>query len=330
LPGVGLGLLVACVLFAINYSRLGMIKHVYSGAKYRSNVDRSLVEEKCLREKGDSIYIVQLQGYIFFGSAYPLLLRVQERLQARDLPAVRYVILDFAAVNGLDSSSVLSFSKLKKAARLHDATILAVNLLDSLAKLLVKGGVVDEAGARDVSSPCCFRSEDLDHALAWCEERLIEEAGLADEGQKRRFADHFGTYFPTAQSIERLMPYLERVEAAPSDVLFRQGTPSTDLYFVESGTVTTLLEISGQPAHKRLRTMGAGTVVGEMGLYLGRERTATVKAESRCVLYRLSSEALARLERDDVELASALHRFFVRLLSERLLHADEEIAHLVS
>jgi SulP family sulfate permease len=93
---------------------------------------------------------------------------------------------------------------------------------------------------------------------------------------------------------------------------------------VESGEITALLEIGS--ARKRLRTMGAGTVIGEMGLFLKTNRSATIVTERPSVLYRLSNKSLLTIEETDHQLAAGLHRFFVCLLSRRLAHANAEIA----
>ena len=64
--------------------------------------------------------------------------------------------------------------------------------------------------------------------------------------------------------------------------------------------------------------MGAGTVVGEVGLFVGGRRTASVVTEQECNVYSLSSYALRRMRLEDPPLALALHEFIVCLLAERL------------
>ena len=64
--------------------------------------------------------------------------------------------------------------------------------------------------------------------------------------------------------------------------------------------------------------MGPGTVVGEVALYLGAEQPASVVSEEPSRLYRLTRQALERMDRDDPDLAAALHRAFARLLADRL------------
>ena len=53
LPGVAVGLVLAVVLFAVNYSRLEQVSEVEFGETYRSNVDRPLAERESLRSQGE-------------------------------------------------------------------------------------------------------------------------------------------------------------------------------------------------------------------------------------------------------------------------------------
>jgi SulP family sulfate permease len=232
------------------------------------------------------------------------------------------VVLDFAGVNGLDSSSVLSFSKLLHHARDMDVAILFVNVRSGIEKLL-RGALESAQPAEAMIFP------DLDYALGWCEDKILSAAGYGASGETRTFTEYFAAFFTRPDLIPRLMNYLERLEVKAGFVLFEQGAPSTNCYFVESGEVTALLELGEKNGRKRLSTMNAGTVIGEMGLYLGTNRSATAIAEKESVLFRLSAESLKTIEERDLELAAALHRFFVRLLATRLVHANEEMAFLL-
>jgi SulP family sulfate permease len=100
-------------------------------------------------------------------------------------------------------------------------------------------------------------------------------------------------------------------------MLIRQSDPSECLYFIESGRVTARLELDGGKA-LRLRTMGPGSIVGEIGLFIGGKRTASIVADMPCTVYRLSQESLATMRASDPDLALAFHQFLVCLLAERV------------
>jgi SulP family sulfate permease len=50
LEGVATGIVVSSILFAVNYSRINVIKHAISGVDLRSNVDRRAIDERILEE----------------------------------------------------------------------------------------------------------------------------------------------------------------------------------------------------------------------------------------------------------------------------------------
>ena len=87
------------------------------------------------------------------------------------------------------------------------------------------------------------------------------------------------------------------------------------------------LERDGAP-DLRLRTMLGRTVIGEMAFYAGGLRSASVIADEESEVYALTREAFAAMEREDPAAAAKLHRFVVRILSDRLAFANREVAAL--
>jgi SulP family sulfate permease len=66
--------------------------------------------------------------------------------------------------------------------------------------------------------------------------------------------------------------------------------------------------------------MRGGRVVGEIGFYLNKPRTAAVVTDEPSTIYRLSMQTLKQMEQNDPEAASAFHQGIIRLISERLTH----------
>ena len=66
-----------------------------------------------------------------------------------------------------------------------------------------------------------------------------------------------------------------------------------------------------------------------MGLYTGEIRSASVVADTDCVVERLSAESMERMEAEDPELALALHRAMVKLVADRLARANESVRALI-
>ena len=87
--GIEIGIIIACGLFIFSYSRHQVIRHRFSGATHLSNVGRSFPEQRLLRQQGDQIHILLLQGYLFFGTANTLLEQVYQRLKDSTLPPIQ-------------------------------------------------------------------------------------------------------------------------------------------------------------------------------------------------------------------------------------------------
>lgn len=81
------------------------------------------------------------------------------------------------------------------------------------------------------------------------------------------------------------------VEAATGEVVVREGEQADAFYAVLSGElgVSAVGEAGAEPA--RLRTLGAGTYFGEIGLIGRVPRTATVAAETPVTLLRIEGTA---------------------------------------
>jgi CRP-like cAMP-binding protein len=75
--------------------------------------------------------------------------------------------------------------------------------------------------------------------------------------------------------------------------------------------------------------MGAGTVVGEVSLYLGSNASASVVTDEMCKIYYLSTENFNTLNRDAPDKASELHTYVVKLLSDRLAESNATIRALM-
>ncbi|WP_437857271.1 SulP family inorganic anion transporter [Sorangium sp. So ce363] len=320
LVGIGVGLGVSFILFALSYSRIEVVRNAISGVYLRSNVARSDGEEMTLTERAKQLNVLQLQGYIFFGTAYNLLSTAQQRIQSEE-GEVRYLLLDFRHVNGIDSSAIASFLRLRRLAKAHGVKLIFTEVRVDIRNHLERGEVF--VGDED---EVCRIYPDLDRGLEACEKEIIADAPPSMLPPPMLFYD-LQDVFGGRPGMLRFKDYLERVELPDGFDLFRAGDVSKDLYLIESGELTAWLEIDGKKV-KRLRTMGPGSVVGESGLYMGEKRSATVTASRQSTLYRLTEEALQRMTEEAPELAAAFHHFVVTLLARRIVHSTGPVKSL--
>jgi SulP family sulfate permease len=311
LVGVAVGLVAMIILFILSYSRINVVHHAGSGAEIRSSVERCAYHRQVLaKELGPHIYVLELQGFIFFGTANALLDQIRVRVADTEQPPVRYIVLDFRRVTGLDSSAVISFVKGKQLAEAQTIILVLTHLSERIREQLELGGLFEDEKGVHVFP-------DLDHGLEWCEEELLEVEGITAMYVPITLSAQLADGGFEKADTARLMSFLDRVEIKKGEYLIQQGDEADDLYFIELGNVSIYLEIEGGE-RVRLQTLGLGTAVGELDLYLGTSSTASVIADSLTVAYRLTRAALSRMKEEEPELAATFHEFVAHLLSERL------------
>jgi SulP family sulfate permease len=167
---------------------------------------------------------------------------------------------------------------------------------------------------------------DLDHGLEWAENDLLARHDLA-ASDIASFKAQVRSLYPDAADAKRFASYFESVSYAAGEELIRQGAASDDIYFIESGRVAVLLRLTNGRS-VRLKSMGAGTVVGEIAFYLGVPRSASVVALEETTAFRLSADQLRAMHRDVPELAIVFHEYMARMLSARLMETNRLVGAL--
>jgi SulP family sulfate permease len=322
LQGVGAGILIAAVMFVLKYSSVNVISSMLSGDSHHSSVDRSPLEARLLNNQGGQIHILRLKGFIFFGSANNLLHTIRERQADPNLPRLNYVIMDFHHVSGLDTSGILSLSKLSRLAKRENFIILAASVPDDIQNSFRNAGLLKE-GPGQIR---LFR--DRDYSIEWCENDILKRELSENKTEVKSLAQILQDFHPWRVDTSTLLRYLERLDVGKNHYLVLQGDPSHELFFIESGKVRVIVELDNGRT-MRVRTMGAGTVVGEIGLYLNQQRLASVVTEEPCTVYRLNAESLHKMEQENPALASAFHEFMVRVLAERVTQQNRTLRAVV-
>ena len=310
LEAVGVGIITAVILFVINYSRIDIVRHELSGTTLHSRVTRPPHQQQLLDQHGDQLYILRLQGFIFFGTADNLLNTIRSRIDNPSHLTPQYIILDFRRVTAIDSTASLSFSKLKQLAEAKNIILVLAEMSPTIQQQLQKG----DFGA----SSHIHIAPDLDRALEWCEQQLLQTFDTTPN-TTQELGQRLQMLLTNNGKVKELVNYLERQEVPPGHYLIKQGDAPDALYFIESGQVTAQLERPNQEPI-RLQTMRGGHVVGEIGFYLGQQRSAAVVADEPSIVYRLSLDTLKQMEANDSDIASTLHQLIVHRLAERVNH----------
>ena len=314
--GILAGLVAAVVLFVFEYGRLETVRHEMVGSGFQSSVETTEKRREALEEHGHAILIIRLQGFLFFGTADRLRRRIQERLAASKDQPIRFLVIDFRRVTGLDSSSVLSFVRLQQIAAREDFTVVITGMPESMQRSMVRGVPKHDQ--------LTFRFErDLETGLKWCEDALLARVRpqLLDQ-HDQQLTDLVAQLVDDRTIAEKITSYFERVEFAAGSRPIEQGTPSDDIIFVETGHAAVEMDVGeGQPP-LRLATVGPGAVVGEVAFYLGEPRSASIIAEEPIVAWIFFRRNLVRLEAEAPEAALKFHEAMATMLARRLTQTN--------
>ncbi|WP_294536018.1 SulP family inorganic anion transporter [uncultured Rhodoblastus sp.] len=315
--GVLAGIILGCVSFVATYAGGPPIRAAYFGDVAVSNVGRPAAERRVLRETGQERLVLYLQGFLFFGTAHRLFREVREKF---DLGAgVRAVILDFGEVDGVDSSAI---SSLKRIAEIGEER--GVNVLFCGVPPVVR----DHLGA--MASPQRPRFEivaSVDQALERCEENSLG-AHASGPVEPASLVQALAGEFRDPTMAAAILGRLESFDVPAGGALMRQGDASNDLAFIETGRAAVFTAFEGaEPI--RVRTLVAGTMIGELGFYLDTPRMATIVAETSCRITRITRQDLTRLEREHPQAALEFQRLIAQRLCMRIQDKDHLIEGLV-
>ena len=302
-----IGVAAAVILLLVKLSG-SPVRRRFDGSVRSSLKVRGQAAREALAPIASHIQILELQGDLFFGTADRL------QVEVESLPAdTQYAILDFRRVNEIDASGARVLEVIGHHAARRGVRILISHLREDEPR----GKYLRTLGLGSVVGPGHWFT-DLDRALEWAEDRLLERLNFRDEAAElspTRMALFAGL---DAEDVAKVVPLLERQELGNGDVVFLEGDEGDRLYFIAHGAVSIKIKLQGVRA-RRLATFCAGVLFGEMALLEGHRRSADAFAKGeRVVLYSLRAAALAHLVDEHPRLGLRIFQNLSRDLAARL------------
>ncbi|RLV91621.1 putative vacuolar membrane protein [Spathaspora sp. JA1] len=216
--GILVGILLACLSFVVEAGRSPVVSGVYSGSVARSTVLRHPKQQEFLKDVGDQICIVKLQGTIFFGSIGGVETKIRTKFTADQFSnnPLKYLILDMKDVLSIDFSASEGFRRV-------------LNLADQFGTKLIISSVEEDGdmvrGLRDAglfdSEPRVILFSSLNYALEWCENCFLKTYRRIKTNSVQAAA----TNSTGSTSPSRLIP------PKPSIPKYPIGTPRTTQIF---------------------------------------------------------------------------------------------------
>jgi glutaminase len=178
------------------------------------------------------------------------------------------------------------------------------------------------------------RFAELDLALEWAEDVVLARFhGAPAEVRPARLHvpidEHPAFAGLDPGVVGRLQRAMERRQYAAGQALVRHGDPAEELFLVTGGRLSVWVPVGATDA-RRLATLEAGQLVGELA-FLGREqRTADVYCDSEVEAWVLTADAFDELTRSDPATTTVFLATLLRIVSGIARRMTAEVAHLAS
>ena len=113
----------------------------------------------------------------------------------------------------------------------------------------------------------------------------------------------------------RAVPFFRRCEYVAGTILFRRDESAEGFYMIEQGILRAEYDL---PQGWLCESIVAGTTCGELPFFSETSRTATAVVERDCVVWLMSKESWARLQKTEPDVAQELLRISLKMTSERM------------
>jgi len=300
-------------LYNRNPSDRSAISRSYTGNHCQSRRWRPNRELVLLRDHGQSLRVLHVQGRLDFFATEQLLASLEAMAGG-----TRVVVLDLHQVQEI-SAQALGMLQGGLASLRRRGIALVLSRGQHLPQLIDPAGTA--AGA------AWHRVEDFDVAMELAETLLLEAVTPPEAAAPAAGASVLQTLAP--EQRQRLEALLQPCQFRAGEVVIRRGEDGTAMYFVQSGRFTTSVsvDLGGETRRwSRVATFTAGMCFGEISFLNGQPRTADVTADedSHCLaLDRADFDALCQ---SDPQTATQLLLMLAGELGSRLVRTSSQLA----
>jgi glutaminase len=289
-----------------------VIRVAYDGSQVHSKKLRRQKDLEFLETTGRAIRVFELQGDLMFGSTESVLKQVLD-----SLPACDWFILDLKHVFEIDRAAGQLLRKLKEVIWAQGKILLFTHTADKYGFTRYLRQHLKGQDHRHL-----FAFADTDHALQWCEDRLLAQRdGGETQTAPVELADQELCQGLDKDDLEELQAIARQVSYTPGETIFHCGDPAESLFLIVEGEVEVLLPTdTGQ--QKRLAVLSPGMSFGEMALLNDRTRSADVRTTRPSHLYQMFFNEISEGVR--VKLLTQ----FAKQLAQKLGRETRELQHL--
>ena len=301
----GVGVILAILLFVREQIKGSVVRRRSLGNQTFSKKQRLPEEHAVLEQKGEQTVVFELHGALFFGTTDQLLNELEPYMGK-----CRYLVLDLKRVSSIDFTGAHLLEQVAAQLNEHGAELLLANLRNQFVAYVTETGML-----KPDSNVRLFPQ--LDDALEWTEDRLLEAEGYAHDAEAPPLGLGDLHLFATASAdtLSDLENYVHGRSFAVGAKVFASGEEGDELFLIRRGSVRIELPLDDGTRY-HITSFGQGDFFGEMSFLDRAPRSADAVAASNLELYSLS--------RADFDQAASNHPRMANLIATRLAHALAE------
>jgi glutaminase len=304
-------------VFSVSRPSTVPVRSTYTAADVHSKRARTPEAQRVLHEIGRRTVVFDLQGDLGFSALEMITRRVVTACTGRD---VALVVLDFKRVSRVDLGVFWMLVNL-----LHQLDSQNMRLLFSDVERHTKLSAYLQHELGDMLTWANLIHPDLDSALEWCEDRLLEETKIfGDASASVPLRDHLLCAGLGEDELDQVLAMVDRLEFAHGDIIVHAGEPADSLYLLLSGKLSVTIEL-GDGGRRRLATLLPGMMFGELSIAQRHTRTANVSADTSGECFVLPLDSLDRLSADNPALKAALLRNILESVSQTVYRLSAEV-----
>jgi sulfate permease, SulP family len=319
IAAAGVGLILAVVLYIIQQIGASVVYRHLDGTEARSKIVRGREEENLLCEKGDIFSVYELHGSLFFGTANQLYTMLQEDLQHK-----KYIIMDMKRVQTVDLTAAHILLQIKDILHDRDGYLLLCRLPHKLPTGDDLENYFNHVGLLKHLSPIKV-FDDLDDAIEWAEEKIIQEGMIEKIGEELLDLGDFDLFRGRKEeTLGEIRSLVEERSYRKGENIYSEGEGTGEIFLIRRGTVRIMLPCPGRKS-VHLSTIGRNNFFGEFSFLEGAPHYTDTVAGSDTDVYCISRDAFVQFSKLHKKAALRFTEALARVLAERLRLTRSEL-----
>jgi SulP family sulfate permease len=320
---VGAGVLIAIFLHLREQARTPIVRARDTAVQRHSVVRRPSNQRALLDEHGDRVVVATLRGDLYFATADRLVGELGPDLDHADV-----LILDLRGVLHMDLTGVKLLGQMIDRMHQRGAELVVAELHKGAGVGRKLKKALSKVSSGEVPKVRTFI--DVDEALAWAEEQLLDEVGDSHARPPRVALEQSDLCTDMdADDVEALRSVCELRRVHRGDQLFDVGEDGEGLHIVIEGEVDIRLPTTHKH-YRRLARCGPGTTFGEIAFLHPGPRTAQAVAATHSELLVLGRPAFEALREQYPHAAQAVLLAIARRQGDMLRRSTQELKRLGS